>query len=82
VEYQDDAGDGDGGGGCTACGRAGGLLLLGLAGLLGYMGMDLVTGGALTRLTLGALGAGAAAATVPADSDNEGQEVTGSDDSA
>lgn len=82
MEYQDDGGDDDGGRGCTACGRAGGLLLLGLAGLLGYMGVDLVTGGALTRLTLGALGAGAAAAAMPADSDNEGQEVTGSDDSA
>lgn len=83
MEYQDDGSGGDDErGGCTACGRAGGLLLLGLAGLLGYMGLDLVTGGAVTRFIAGGIGIGAAAAAAAADSDNEGQEVTEGDDSA
>lgn len=67
---------------CTACARAGGLLLLGLAGILAWMGADLLTGGALTRLVAGGAAIGAAAAAAGAAGDNEGQEVAGSDDSA
>lgn len=65
---------------CTLCIRAGGLLLLALGGALAWMGADLVTGGALTRMVLGGAFGGAAVAGSVAGSDNEGEEVTPGDD--
>jgi hypothetical protein len=58
---------------CGPCARGGGLLLLALGFALGYMGGDLLTGGAITRMLFGAAPAGAG----PAVSDNDGTEVTG-----
>lgn len=81
---EDPAWEGDEGGGCGPCQRAGGLLLLALGAGLIYMGADLVTGGALTRLVAGGLGAGlgAAAAARPGAADNEGAEVSDGDGAA
>jgi hypothetical protein len=59
--YDDDGGE-SGEGGCGPCARGGGVLLLAVGGALVWMGADLVTGGALTRLVAGGLGVGAAVA--------------------
>lgn len=68
---------------CGPCMRGGGLLLLTVGLGLAYMGADLVTGGALTRVIAGGLGIGAAAPAAAPASDNDDQEVAAdADDTA
>lgn len=69
---------------CGPCMRGGGLLLLGLGGFLAWMGADLVTGGALTRLVTGGLAAGfgAASGALATWDDNEDEETGEPDDPA
>jgi hypothetical protein len=60
---REDGYEGDGeAGGCGPCARGGGLLLLAVGLGLSWIGADLVTGGALTRLVIGG-GAGVIAAS-------------------
>ena len=63
VDASDDGYEDDGeAGGCGPCARGGGLLLLAVGLGLGWIGADLLTGGALTRLVTGG-GAAVIAAT-------------------
>jgi hypothetical protein len=66
-EFDVDAGDE--GGECGPCSRGSGLLLLGLGLALCWMGGDLLTGGAFTRLVFGAARIDAAP---PADNETDG----------
>ena len=62
---------------CGPCSRGGGLLLLALGAGIAFMGADLLTGGALTRLLTGGLAGGlrgAAAVAGTAAGHNEGSE--------
>lgn len=59
--------------GCGPCARGGGLLLLAVGLGLGWIGADLLTGGALTRLVTGGAAVGLrAAATVIEEDDDDG----------
>lgn len=67
--------DGDRAEGCGPCARGGGLLLLGVGLVLGFMGADLLTGGMLTGPLSGA--ARARAGAYPADNEAEGASGAG-----
>lgn len=75
---------------CEECtgggGRMAGLLLLTIGAGAAYMGLDLLTGGAVTRLVAGAafgrMPAVPAAAAPGDDSDTEGGPDSGNDDPA
>lgn len=66
--------DFDEGGECGPCARGSGLLLLGLGLALCWMGGDLLTGGAFTRLVFGAARIDG---PPPADNEPEGTAETG-----
>jgi hypothetical protein len=75
----DDAGEEE----CTNCGRAAGVLLAAVGGALLFMGLDLVTGGTLSRfLTGGLFGAGAPGPDpgYDDDDDDDGGEAVGEGD--
>lgn len=64
--------DFDEGGECGPCARGSGLLLMGLGLALCWMGSDLLTGGAFTRLVFGA-----ARIDGPPPADNDTEEASG-----
>lgn len=65
--------DGDEAGGCSWCERGSGLILVaGAVGLL-YIGLDMITGGALSRLFIG----GVTAAADAIDPEGQADDVVG-----
>lgn len=63
---------------CAMCARAPGLILLGAAAILGFIGLDMLTGGWLTRLLSAARPAAeAAVAAVAGDGDPGTSAVAG-----
>ncbi len=72
AEFPGTGPDGDDDGGCSWCERGSGLILVaGAVGLL-YIGLDLISGGALSRLFIG--GVRAAADAIDPDLDGQGAD--------
>lgn len=78
VDEYDDEGEARG---CGPCAKGGGLLLLAVGLGLGWIGADLLTGGALTRLVTGgaAVGLRAAAEVIETDDDDGPEDFVEAD---
>lgn len=71
--------DGDDTGECGPCARGGGLLLAALGTLLLLMGLDLITGGLLTRAVTGG-GSRPGPGPGPADNEDDSDDSDGGDE--